>query len=188
MRRPLFAAILALAPSPLLAASFDLSLDDTNGERVVVVARADGGVFTVAAGGEDLKILKGEDADRARARLAKMDAEAFDDLADDDEAGDKKKKKKIVIHKMDVDEAEDGDDEKSIVRVIRKTDGERYEESLIENDLEPLLHGDDDSAAAVERRVIRMKGADEARAIKFIDETKGLDDGEKAEMKAAVGL
>ena len=68
MRRPLFAAILALAPSPLLAASFNLSLDDTNGERVVVVARADGGVFAVAAGGEDLKILKGEDADRARAR------------------------------------------------------------------------------------------------------------------------
>lgn len=187
MRCLFIAAILALAPSPLFAAAFDLSLDETNGERVVVVARAGGGVFAVAAGGEDLTVLTGEAADRARAGLAKMDAIRAEDLAGEDSGdGNKAKKKKIIIHKMNVDEAEEIGDEKRVVRVIRKTAGERGEETQFEDIEEPLLHGDKDDA--VERRVIRMKGADEARAVKFIDETKGLTEGEKAEMKAAVGL
>jgi hypothetical protein len=104
MRRLLLAALLLSAPTPLFAASFDLSLDDINGERVVVVARAGGGAFAAAAGKEDLKILKGEDAERARAALVRMDSEALDDLSE----SDGKKRKKIVIHKMNVDEDDAG--------------------------------------------------------------------------------
>lgn len=188
MRLPLIAMIFVLFPGPLLAGSFDLSLDDTNGERAVVIARANGGAFAAAAGGEDLVVLRGEDAERARARLARVDAD--DDLegaAGDD--GKTKKKKKIVIHKMDVDEDGDGagEEEERIVRVIKKTDSERREETLLDDE-EALIRGEDAPEGAVERRVIRLKGADEARAIKFIDEIEGLDIGEKAEMKAAVGL
>lgn len=188
MRQPFMAAILALAPSPLLAGSFDLSLEAANGERIFVVARSVDGAFAVATGGEDLKIVKGEDADRARASLAKMGGEDFDDFAVDDHGGEKKKK--IVIHKMEIDEDGDGaaGDEETVVRVIKKKHSARREETLIEEDAEKLITGDDEADNAVERRVIRLKGADEARAIKFIDEIKGLDEGEKAEMKAAVGL
>lgn len=189
MRRPLLKALIALTPTPLLAASFDLSLDDLNGERVIVVARAEGGVFAAAAGGEDLKVLKGEDAERARASLVSMDDTNFEDPAAESDDG-KKKKKKIVIHKMSIDEDESGagEEEKAVVRVIRKKDGDRREETLLDDEADALLKEEVDGKSAVERRVIRLKGADEARAIRFIDETAGLDDGEKAEMKAALGL
>jgi hypothetical protein len=57
------------------------------------------------------------------------------------------------------------------------------------------LRSDDDflidaepAADSLERRIVRIKGADEARAIKFIDETSGMDAGERAEMKTAAGL
>lgn len=186
MRRFFLSAIFAAAPTSLLAESFDLSLDDLNGERVVVVAQAEGGVFAVAAGGEDLKVLRGEEAERTRAKLVTMDGEELDGL--DEKGGEIKKKKKVVIHKMSIDEDDDEirDEEKRVVRVIKTEDGERREETLLKGDAEKLIEGE--SGGAVERRVIRMKGADEARAIKFIDEIKGLDVGEKAEMKAAVGL
>ena len=187
MRRRLLAVILTLAPAPLLAASFDLSLDETNGERIVVVARAGGGVFAVAAGGDDLKVLKGEDAERARARLVAIDDALDDDPAPDADGG--KTKKKIVIHKVNVDEDAGGaGEEERVIRLVRKADDERREETLIDDGAEPLLKDEGDPEKAVERRVIRMNGADEARAIRFIDETKGLDEGEKAEMKAAAGL
>lgn len=186
MRRLLLAAIFAAAPTSLLAGSFDLSLDDINGERVVVVARAGGGVFAVAAGGEDLKVLKGEEAERARAKLVSVVGEELEGLKDKDGAG--KKKKKIVIHKMNVDDGDDdvlGENRRS-VRVIKTEDGERREETLLKEDTETPIEGE--TERAIERRIIRMKGADEARAIRFIDETKGLDAGERAEMKAAAGL
>ncbi len=187
MRRFFIALSLAFAPTALLAGSFDLSLDETNGERILVLARADGGVFAVAAGGADLKVLRGEEAERARARLLKVDAE---DGVEDGADGKEQKKKKIILHKMDVDEdgAGAGEEEKRVVRVIRKTGGDRREETLLGEDAETLIRGDGDAEGSVERRVIRLKGVNDARAIKFIDETKGLDDGEKGEMKAAVGL
>lgn len=190
MRCCYLAVFAVLAPSPLLAATFDLSLDDLNGERVVVVARTEGGAFAAAAGGEDLKVLKGEDADRARASLVSMDEDDREDLPAESDDGKKKEKKKIVIHKMSIDEDERGagDEEKSVVRVIKKKDVERREETLLDDEAEALLKAEGDSESAVERRVIRLKGADAARAIKFIDETAGLDDSEKAEMKAALGL
>jgi hypothetical protein len=186
MRRAFLTAIFAAAPTSLLAATFDLSLDDLNGERLVVVALADGDVFAVAAGGEDLKVLSGEEAERARAKLVGMEGEGLDGLERKD--GEGKKKKKIVIHKMSIDEDDEEvrDEERRIVRVIKREHSERSEESLLKDDAEKLIEGETDGA--VERRVIRMKGADEARAIKFIDDIKGLDIGEKAAMKAAVGL
>jgi len=187
MRLALMAAILALAPAPLFAGSFDLSLDDTNGERIVVVARSGGGAVAVAAGSEDLKIQRGEDADRALASLTKVSADA-DDKARPAEGGKRKKLKKIVIHKMEIDEDPADDEASREVRILKKRDGERREEKLLFENDNFLIGSDAEGASAVERRVIRMKGVDETRAIKFIDETAGLDAGEKAEMKRLVGL
>ncbi len=189
MRLLLLAATLLLAPGQALASTFDLSLDEANGERTVVVARPGGVVFTIAVGGEDLTVLTGEDADRARARLATVETPG-------DEAADAgaTRKKKIVIHKMSVDDetadtdtdgADDGE-----VRVLRKSQSDpREERGAPAGDLQladPQFK--DEQRADMRRRVLRLNGADAAEAIKFIDDTKGLDAGEKAAMKAAVGL
>lgn len=189
MRQPFFALILALAPGPLLAGSFDLSLDEENGQRVIAVARSGGGAYAVAAGAEDLKVLTGEAADQALASLATVDAgDDIDEPAA--EGGKRKKAKKIVIHKMSIEDDDDGDgardDDNREVRIIRKTDSDRREERLLLEDDDHLMKGDDERTA--ERRIVRMKGVDEAQAISFIDETKGLDAGEKAQMKIAAGL
>lgn len=178
MRIVFFAAFAALAPGLAVAASFEVSLDDVNGERVLVIARSDGGAAAVAAGGEDLKVLRGEEAERAIASLTKVDAPGAGE-------GKRKKRKKIIIHKLDIDE-DDAFEERE-VRIIRKTDGAQREEELLQGDERFLIEGAPE-AASVERRIIRMKGVDEARAIKFIDETKGLDAGERAEMKSAAGI
>lgn len=188
MSRVFVTIILAFAPHPLLAGSFELSLDETSVERVLVVARAGGGVFSVAAGGDDLRVLRGEEAARARARLARFDGENREEPAGEED--DDKKRKKIVIHKMDVHDvgAGAGDEDMRAVRIFKGEVSKRREETLLEEDGETLIKDDVDGDKSLERNVIRLMGADEARAIKFIDETKGLDDGEKAEMKAAVGL
>ena len=182
MRRLICAAFAVLAPTAGLAATFDVSLDDLNGERVLVVARSGGGAAGVASGGEDLKILRGEAAERAIAALTAVEAAELSGASE----GGAAKKRKIVIHKMDVDEDDHGGGETE-VRIIRKTDGKRREEELLGGDAEFLIDGEP-AANAVERRIIRLKGVDEARAIKFIDETPGLDVGERAEMKTAAGL
>lgn len=177
MRILFFAAIAALAPGLAVAASFDISLDDVNGERVLVIARSGGGAAAVAAGGEDLKVLGGEEAERAIASLTKVDAPGATE--------GKRKKQKIVIHKLDIDE--DNALEEREIRIVRKEGDKRREEELLEGEEAFLIEGGPE-AASVERRIIRIKGVDEARAIKFIDETKGLDAGERAEMKAAAGI
>ena len=188
MIRSVIAAFLAIAPSPLLAGGFNLSIDEIDGERIVLVARAEGGVFTIAAGGVDLKILKGEEAERARAALSNLEAaEAFDGA---ETTPGEKKRKKIVVHKMDVheDDAGAGQEEKRIIRVIKKTGDDLDQDTSPDQNSEHLLHGDIDTGRATERRVIRLMGVNDARAIRFIDETSGLDEAEKYEMKAAVGL
>jgi hypothetical protein len=182
MRTLIYAVFAVLAPTAGLAATFDVSLDDINGQRVLVVARSGGGTAAVASGGEDLKVLRGEAAERAMAALTRVEAP---ELTGDPVPG-KAKKRKIVIHKMDVEEDESGGGEKE-VRTIRKTDGERREEELLSGDEDFLIDGET-AANSVERRIIRLKGVDEARAIRFIDETPGLDVGERAEMKTAAGL
>lgn len=185
--RSLACAFLALlAPTGGLAATFDVSLDDINGERVFVVARSGGGAAGVASGREDLNVLRGEAAERAIASLTRVEAPEPPGAPEGGRADSKARKRKIVIHKMEVDEDESGASEK-VVRVIRKTDGERSEEELLKGDEDFLLEGED-APDAGERRIIRLKGVDEARAIKFIDETSGLDAGERAEMKTAAGL
>lgn len=181
MRTLICAALVFLAPSAGFAASFDVSLDDINGERVLVVARSGGGVAAVAAGAEDLKVLRGEAAERAIAALTKVEGPEPPPAPGEGEKG----KKKIVIHKMEIDEGDD--DAEREIRVIRKTDGERREEKLLSEEEDFLIEGAP-SAGSIERRIIRLKGVDEARAIRFIDETAGLDAGERAEMKTAAGL
>ncbi|MFN3959796.1 MAG: hypothetical protein ACK4NP_07780 [Parvularculaceae bacterium] len=73
------------------------------------------------------------------------------------------------------------------MRIVRKTDGGRREEELLRGEEDFLLEGAP-AAESVERRIIRLKGVDAARAIKFIDETEGLDAGERMEMKTAAGI
>lgn len=187
MRSFVCAVLVFLAPTAGIAATFDVSLDDINGQRVLVVARSGGGAAGVASGGEDLKVLRGEAAERAIAALTKVEAPELSSAPDGGKAESKARKRKIVIHKMDVDEDESDGSEKE-VRIIRKTDGERREEALLGRDEDFLLLEDEPAANSLERRFIRLKGVDEARAIKFIDETLGLDVGERAEMKAAAGL
>lgn len=101
MRIFVSAVIAMLVPGWAAARTFDLSLDDLNGERILVVARSGGGAAAVAAGREDLKVLRGEEAERAVARLARVDAAAAGDRAS-------KKQGKIVIHKLDIDEDDSG--------------------------------------------------------------------------------
>ncbi len=189
MRYFLLAATLILSPGNALASTFDLSLDEANGERTVVVARPNGGAFSVAIGGKDLTVLTGEDADRARALLKKVGTPG-DEAADDGAL----RKKKIVIHKMSVDDesadapAEGGGEVE--VRILRKSQsGPREESGLPDSDT--LLtdpQPKDPERTDMRQRVLRLIGADAAEAIKFIDDTQGLDAGEKAAMKAAVGL
>ncbi len=178
--------LVALAPNAGLAAAFDVSLDDINGQRILVVARSGGGAAGVASGGEDLEVLRGEAAERAIASLTDVEATKPEGAQGSGAAEGKVRKRKIVIHKMDVDEDESGGSEKEVC-IIRKTDGERREEALLSGDEDFLIEGEP-AATSVERRIIRLKGVDEARAIKFIDETPGLDVGERAEMKKAAGL
>lgn len=179
MKLALFAAVAALAPGPLLAGSFDLSIDETNGERIVAVSRSKGGAFAVASGGEDLRVLRGEAAEMALAKLATVEETGGNN--DDEEKRELHKKKRIVIHKMTVD---DGGVENT-ERVLKKASRDHLEDQLMLD-----FDEDDDETAEfnVKRTVFRMKGVDEAQAIKFIDETSGLDAGEKAEMKSAVAL
>lgn len=185
MRNLICAAAVFFAPAGALAATFDVSLDEINGERTLVVARSGGGAAAVAAGGEDLKVLRGEAAERAIASLAKVDAPEPPQSPGSDKGAKKPRQKKIVIHKMEIDDDHSGAEKE--IRVIRKAGGERREERLLSEEESFLIEGDP-AAASVERRIIRMKGVDEARAIKFIDETAGLDAGERAEMKTAAGL
>jgi hypothetical protein len=186
MRILVCAVFAVLAPTAGFAAAFDVSLDDINGQRVLVVARSGGGAAGVASGGEDLTVLRGEAADRAIASLTEVEATKLGGAEENGAAKGKARKRKIVIHKMDFDEDESGGSEKE-VRIIRKTDGQRREEALLSGDEDFLIEGEP-AANAVERRIIRLKGVDESRAIKFIDETPGLDVGERAEMKKAAGL
>ncbi len=182
MRRLICSIFAFLAPTAGWAATYDVSLDDINGERVLVVARSSGGAAGVASGGEDLKILRGEAAERAIASLAKVEGPEHAGARE----GGEERKRKIVIHKMDIDEDESGGSEKE-ARIIRKTDGKRREEGHLSGEEEFLVDGEP-AADSVERRIIRLRAVNEARAIKFIDETPGLDVGERAELKTTVGL
>ena len=186
---------LALAGHAAAAdAKFDLRFDQESGQRTISVANSLNGAFAVAAGREDLDLLKGADAEVAFKRLrARPDVDIEFDDRDADREHDAAGKRKIVIHKMDYDEDDSGDDEKREVRIIRRhrPDADASGDASLEGGPET----DDemefelaDGRSPTERRVIYINAADRPAAAKFIDRIKGLDDAEKAAMKEAVGL
>lgn len=198
MKVLMLAAVSSLALAGAAAASeatFDLRLDQENGNRTISVANDRNGAFAVAAGREELDLLKGADADAAFKRLrAKPDIDIDFHGKDADPEHDAAGKRKIIIHKMDYDEDETGDGEKSELRIIKRhrRDAQSGDDAGVEDDLDAEDDMDldlpDDSGSMTERRIIYINAADKSAAAKFIDRIKGLDDNEKAAMKEAVGL
>ncbi|MEK7264628.1 MAG: hypothetical protein AAB227_00890 [Pseudomonadota bacterium] len=196
MKALMLAAVSSLTLAGAAAASdatYELRLDQKNGERTISVANDLNGAFAVAAGREALDLLEGEEADAALKRL-RAGPEIDFHHEDADPEHDASGKRKIVIHKMDYDEDETGDSEKREVRIIKRReidvqsgDGEGVEDGLeAEDDMDLDLA--DDTGSMSERRIISINAAGKAAATKFIDRIKGLDDAEKAAMKEAVGL
>lgn len=191
------ASLLALAGAAAAApeATFDLRLDQKNGERAISVANDHTGAFAVAAGGAELDLLEGDEAKAAFERLRArpdIDIDLEGDAADPER--DAQGKRKIVIHKMDYDEAETVGDETREVRIIKRAprDAKSADDAGAEDapDEEGDLEIDilDDSEPSTARRVIFITAADKTAAAKFIDKIKGLDEAEKSAMKEAVGL
>ncbi|OFX01004.1 MAG: hypothetical protein A3E78_15420 [Alphaproteobacteria bacterium RIFCSPHIGHO2_12_FULL_63_12] len=191
------ASLLAIAGAAVAApeATFDLRLDQRNGERAISVANDKTGAYAVAAGGAALDLLEGDEAKAAFERLrARPDIDIDLDGDEADPERDAKGKRKIIIHKMDYDEAETVGGDQREVRIIKRTtrDAEPADDAgaedapEAEDDLEIDLLDDGDASTA--RRVIFITDADKNSAAKFIDKIKGLDDAEKAAMKEAVGL
>jgi len=196
MRILTFATVSMLAmAAPALASepTFELRLDQSNGQRTVAVANEKSGAYAVAAGGEDLSVLEGSQAEEAFKRLRAMPG-ADIDFHDADREHDGKGNRKIVVHKMDYDEDSWGDDDTREVRIIkrRKSDPMPGEEIEIEDEADAAddidLDLPDDGSSSSERRLLYINAADEKAAVKFIDRIKGLDDSEKSAMKEAVGL
>jgi hypothetical protein len=188
----MLAVVSSLALAGAAAASdatFDLRLDQKDGERTISVANERTGAFAVAAGHEELDLLEGDGAEAAFKRL-KASPDIDIDLrgADDGKEFDGSGKRKIVIHKMDYDEDETGDAERREVRIVKRhqRDADAEDEIDNEDEIEIDLPGDD--ASTTERRVILINAADAKSAVKFIDRIKGLDDAERAAMKESVGL
>jgi hypothetical protein len=193
MKRLLTAAASALVLASADAASqpaYDIRLDSKDGQTAVSVVNNRTGAFAVAAGGEQLDLLAGDDAKAAFERLKTQPDIDMHKEHSDGEHG----KRKIIVHKMDYEEDDAGDEEKREVRVIKrhknkadKADDVEIETTIdIEDDLDIELT--DDSSEKNERRIILINAADGKAAAKFIDGVKGLDNDEKAAMKAAVGL
>lgn len=193
MKRLFTAAASALTLASAAAASppaYDLRFDRQDGQTTVSVANNQTGAFAVAAGAGELDILAGDDAKAAFERLkTQPEIDMHKEHSDGDHG-----KRKIIVHKMDYDEDDTGDEEKREVRIIKrhknkadKADDVELETAIeIEDDLEVELM--DDGSGKNERRIILINAADAKAAAKFIDGIKGLDNAEKSEMKAAVGL
>ncbi len=194
MKLRLIAAASALTLASAAAASppaYDLRLDSQDGQTTVSVANSRSGAFAVATGAGELDLLEGDTAKAAFERLRNQpEIDFHGEGADADHDG----KRKIIVHKMDYDEDDTGDEEKREVRIIKrhknkadKADDVEFETAIeIEDDLDIELT--DDGSGKNERRIILINVADAKAATKFIDGIKGLDNAEKAEMKAAVGL
>ncbi len=196
MKRLLLAAVPSLFLARAAAASeatFDLRLDQKDGERAVLVENGLTGAYAVAAGGKDLVLLE---ADAAKAEFERLSQQPDIDFKgeDADHEHDASGKRKIIVHKMHYDEDDAGDDDKREVRIIKrhkgKSDGADDVEIETEIDLEDDFDVEfpDDDFDDKERRIILVNEADATAAIRFIDRINGLDDAEKAAMKAAVGL
>lgn len=196
MRIVVLAAVSSLAlafPAAASEPTFELRLDQENGQRIISVANEKNGAYAVAAGGEDLRVLEGSQAEAAFKRPRATPGAGLD-FHDADREHDGSGKRKIVVHKMDYDEDQSGDDDTREVRIIKRREnatmpgeeGEIEDEADAADDIDLDLPDGDGSLR--ERRILYVNAADETAAAKFIDRIKGLDDNEKAAMKEAVGL
>ena len=161
-----------LALSPALAASgtkFELRLDERNGERVVAVIDLATGTSVVAAGGETLDLLADKDAGKALARLRGEPDLDFRSM--ESRIG-------VTVHKMDYDED-------PVFAVDR---GERRIAGGGGRNASAFAPGDTALEEDSVRRIIYIRGAGSAEALKFIDDIEGLEFDERRAMKEAVGL
>lgn len=168
----ILASIALAVLSPALAASgpkFELRLDEQNGERVVAVIDLATGASVVAAGGETLDLLADKDAGKA---LARLKGEPDLDLRSmESRIG-------VTVHKMDYDEDQSLE---FAGRRRRITDASGRNAGA-------LAPGDTALEEDGVRRIIYIRGAGPAEALKFIDDIEGLEFDERRAMKEAVGL
>lgn len=161
----------------------DVILEDLDGARTLAVVDATSGAFAIAAGREHLRVLVGDEAKAAFARLKGGEFE-FDEGVDRSGADSR-----IIIHKMDYDEDAIDVRDKREVRIVERhrTDGADDAESDAE---EALLDGPESGSGDAGKRLLikRIVGVGAEEAAKFIDGVNGLDAEEKAMMKEAVRL
>lgn len=173
-------SVLLLAALSLSGAGFDLRLDETQGGRVAALSVIGSDLFVVAAGREDLAILASEEAAAALSLLKKNEDFAVL-LGGGDAAAPTRNAAtgaRIVVHKMDYAEDLANDPDSRELRVV--SGAGRNQDSA---------SGPDDTATpGPASRVIRIFGADEPAALRFIEALEGLDADEKAEMREAIGL
>lgn len=172
--------VLLLAALSLSGAGFDLRLDETQGERVAALSAVGSDLFVVAAGREDLAILAPDEATVALGLLKKN--EDFTVLLGGGDAVAPTRNAatgaRIVVHKMDYAEDLANDQDSRELRVVSGASRQQY----------PASGPDETGAPGPASRVIRIFGADEPAALRFIDALEGLDADERAEMRAAIGL
>lgn len=178
--------------------SFELRLDQTNGERTIAVSNLASGAVAVAAGGKRLDLLSARDADAAIKRLKQGPDLGIERRKDSNgDSSDDRAERKIIIHKMDYDDgdkpgATDNREVRILKRHQRETDSaddgadDEGSDDLFSMELDGDDEGGDD--AVRERRILFINGAGAVSAAKFIDKIDGLEADEKAAMKEAVGL
>lgn len=154
------------------AARFELRLDQKDGERLVAVVNLASGGGAVAAGRDRLDLLSDRDAQKTLARLR----------GEPDIEGEQRAERGgIVVHKMDYDESA-GPEADLNERRVRRGDRSAGRGG------DGIPAGGEDRKQDAERRIIYIRGADAAEAVKFIDDIAGLDDDERAAIKSAAGL
>jgi hypothetical protein len=173
-----------LAALTLAGAGFELRLDEAQGARVAAISVIGSDLFVVAAGRDDLAILEPDDAAAALSLLKKNEdfalllGGAVTPSAPSAATTDAETGARIVVHKMDYEEDLSNDPSGRELRVV----------SGASRKADPAPGLDETAAAGGASRVIRIFGADEPAALRFIDALEGLDADEKAEMRAAIGL
>lgn len=197
----LIASLFAVYPAAAMAADgpYELRLRAVNGERTVAVINGVTGGYAIATGGEDLDLLSPDDAKPALEAL--IETPAFDAPPERDAAIDPRTgKRRVVVHKMDFEDGggvegsaqSEADRGARILRRIGPGADRRTEEPQSgADDLRGSQEDEfalDDDAVEEDRRMVLIRGADAARAEKFIDDTDGMAEDEKRAMKEAVGL
>lgn len=173
MKSALITACIAfLSLPPALGASgpkFELRLDERDGERVVAVVNLATGASVVVAGAATLDLLDDKSAEKALARL--KGEPDLDFRSGDGRIG-------ITVHKMDYDE----DQRPEVER------GERRIAVANGRNASAIAPGDTALDEDGVRRIIYIRGAGSAEALKFIEDIEGLEFDERRAMKEAAGL